>query len=295
MIVSLRRAALVWMTALLTVVGLVAIVVAYEYARGEAAEFLDGQLRQIALNAGPGMPFARAPTADDQDPEDQFAITIWDAQGRVVHQTLPNVEIARQSQPGFANVNAGGELWRVYTTGDGERSVQVAQQDTVRAEIADSAALGSAAPILIVIPLSWLVVGWAMNRVLGRLDGLANEIAARSASATQPIPLAGVPSEVAPLVESMNGLIVRLRLAIDAQKRFLSDAAHELRTPLAAMQIQADNLESDAPEVRGEHIEAIRAGVKRAGSLVNQLLRLAKLDEPIAMQNATFDVVALLS
>ena len=76
-----------------------------------------------------------------------------------------------------------------------------------------------------------------MNRVLGRLNELANAIAAGSATAAEPIPLNGVPAEVTPLVESMNGLIVRLRAVINAQKRFLADAAHELRTPLAAMQI----------------------------------------------------------
>ena len=237
MTVSLRRAALLWMTGLLTVVGLLTTVIAYHYARNEAAEFLDGQLRLIALDAGTEAPSGNAPAASDEDPEDRFSITIWDANGRVVHQSLPSVQIARQAQPGFANVKAGRELWRVYTTSDSDRTVEVAQRDTVRAEIADSAALGATAPILIVIPLSWLVVGWAMNRVLGRLDELANEIAARDVSAAEPIPLAGVPIEVTPLVESMNGLIVRLQAALDAQKRFLADAAHELRTPLAAMQI----------------------------------------------------------
>ncbi|QGM48309.1 two-component sensor histidine kinase (plasmid) [Methylocystis heyeri] len=294
MTVSLRRAALSWMTGLLTVVGFVTIVVAYLYARGEAAEFLDSQLRQIALNAGTGMPFGNAPAAADQDPEDQFAITIWDAKGRVAHQSLPSVQIARQAQPGFANVKAGGELWRVYTTSDSDRTVLVAQRDTVLAEIADSAALGATAPILIMIPLSWLVVGWAMNRVLGRLDELANAIAERSVSATEPIPLAGVPVEVTPLVESMNGFIVRLRAAAETQKRFLADAAHELRTPLAAMQIQVDNLASGGPGPQDERVAALAAGVKRASLLVDQLLRLARLDEPIPAHREAFDVGALL-
>ncbi|MGC1860173.1 MAG: ATP-binding protein [Methylocystis sp.] len=289
--VSLRRAALLWLTGLLTVIGLVTTVIAYWYARGEAAEFLDGQLRQIALYAGTGTLSANAPAVADIDPEDQFAITIWDAAGRVVHQSLPDVQIPRQSQPGFANVKAGGELWRVYTTSDGDRTTHVAQRDSVRAEIADSTALWAAAPILIVIPLSWLVVGWAMNRVLGRLNELANAIAAGSATAAEPIPLNGVPAEVTPLVESMNGLIVRLRAVINAQKRFLADAAHELRTPLAAMQIQVDNL-SSGPS--GERVAALAAGVKRASLLVNQLLRLARLDEPTPTRSETFDVGALL-
>jgi len=290
---SLRRAALFWMTGLLTVVGLVTILIAYVYVRGEANEFLDGQLRQIALNAGNGMSAVNAPAAADGDPEDQFAITIWDARGDLAHQSLPGIDIPRQSQAGFTDVKAAGELWHVYTTGDGSRTVQVAQRETVRTEIIESAAIGAAAPILIVIPLSWLVVGWAMNRMLGRLDELAKEIAARSAAAKEPIPLAGVPSEVAPLVMSMNGLIDRLRAAVEAQKHFLADAAHELRTPLAAMQIQVDNLAGGGGPT-DERVASLAAGVKRAGALVNQLLRLARLDAPVAINGGQVDIGALL-
>jgi len=163
---SLRRSALAWMTGLLTAVGFVAILIAYWYARSEAAEFLDGQLRQIALNVGPGLRSAKAPAGPDRDPEDQFAITIWDSAGRIVHQSGPEAAIPRQTQAGFADVSAAGVLWRVYAARSVERTVQVAQRDTVRAEIADGAALGAAAPVLIVIPLSWLVVGWALNRAL---------------------------------------------------------------------------------------------------------------------------------
>ena len=293
MTVSLRRTALLWMTGLLTVVGLITILIAYVYVRVEADEFLDGQLRQIALNAGHGMPAANAPAAADHDPEDQFAITIWDARGDVVHQSLPGVDIPRQNRPGFSDVMAGGQQWRVYTTGDGRQTVEVAQQETVRAEIVESAAIGAAAPILIVIPLSWLVVGWAMNRMLGRLDELARQIAERSEAAKEPIPLEGVPSEVMPLVASMNGLIERLRAAVEAQKRFLADAAHELRTPLAAMQIQVDNLTA-GPASTDARAVSLAAGVKRASALVDQLLRLARLDAPVPTGGGRVDIGAIL-
>ena len=290
---SLRRAALIWMTGLLAIVGLAAMAVAYVYARGEAAEFLDGQLRQIAMNVGTGASGATGAVAD-MDPEDRIAITIRDGAGQIIHQSLPDTRIPPQDRPGFANVSAGGESWRVFTAGDQARTVQVAQRETVRAEIADSAALSAATPILIVIPLSWLVVGWAMNRMIGRLNHLAEAIAARGAKASEPIGLAGVPSEVRPLVESMNGLIARLQASVDAQKRFLADAAHELRTPLAAMQIQVGNLAGAEGADRDERVAALAAGVKRAGELVNQLLDLARLDEPPPAKSESFDLAALL-
>jgi two-component system OmpR family sensor kinase len=277
--ISLRRTALLWMTILLTAVGIVTIAIAYRFAYAEAAEFLDGQLRQIALNAGPGMRAADAPGSPDQDPEDQFAVTIWAADGRAIHRSLPEVRIPRQTTPGYANVDADGDQWRVYTTRNDVRTVQVAQRYTVREEIASGTALGAAAPIIIVIPLSWLVVGLAMTRVFGRLNALADDLAKRGAATTAPIPLSGIPAEVVPLVEGMNGLIARLQAAVAAQRRFVADAAHELRTPLAAMQIQVDNLASATPAASDETRSALAAGVKRAGVLVNHLLLLARLDE----------------
>lgn len=291
---SLRRSALAWMTGLLTAVGLVAILIAYWYARSEAAEFLDGQLRQIALNVGPGLRSANAPAGPDRDPEDQFAITIWNSAGHIVHHSGPEAAIPQQTQPGFADVRAAGVLWRVYAAHSDERIVQVAQRDTVRAEIADGAALGAAAPVLIVIPLSWLVVGWALNRALRPLSAISDELAARSASATEPIALRGVPAEAAPLVASMNGLIDRLQAAVEAQKHFVADAAHELRTPLAAMQIEVDNLGAGAGTDHAHRVAALAASVRRASALANRLLELARLDEPAAGQRQSVDLSALL-
>jgi two-component system OmpR family sensor kinase len=292
---SLRRTALAYVTILLSVVGLAASLVAYLYAHDAATEFLDGQLRQIALNAGQGVTAADAPADADQDPEDQFAVTIWDSDGRLLHASLPSVHIARQDRPGYANAEAGGEKWRVYTAGDSRRIVQVAQRNVVREEIADTAAFGAAAPVLIAIPLAWLVVGWAMNRVLARLNVIANELAERSVGATLPIGLDGIPAEVAPLARSMNSLIARLRDAVEAQRRFVSDAAHELRTPLAGMQIQVENLSRDLRDSPHGSAAALARGVRRASALVNQLLHLARLEESDdAAPDQTVDVNSLV-
>ncbi len=291
---SLRRTALIWMTLLLTLVGAVAALITYRFETNEASEFLDGQQRQIALNAGEGLRKSMAPPAD-QDREDEFSVTIWNANGQVIHATMPEVQIPRQSQQGFSDVSLAGQRWRVYMATDGSRTIQVAQRTAVREELAQSAAIAVAAPLLIVIPLSWIVVGWAMNRMLGRLDTLARELAERSAHTDKPIMLDGIPSEVVPMVNGMNRLIARLRAAFEQQKQFLADAAHELRTPLAAIQIQADGLASGAPDAVAERKAAITEGVRRASGLVNQLLRLARLDgPPPAESNERVEIAPLL-
>ena len=291
---SLRRTALVYMTVLLSVIGLAASALAYRYAHDAATEFLDGQLRQIALNAGGGVSATDAPADTDQDQEDQFVVSIWDAQGRLVHASLPSAHIPPQVQPGYSTAEAAGEQWQVYTTGNSLRTVQVAQQEVVRQEIAQTAALVAAAPVLIAIPLAWLVVGWAMNRVLARLNALSIELAERSVSATAPIALDGIPAEVAPLALSMNSLIVRLHDAVEAQRRFISDAAHELRTPLAGMQIQLENLAREAQDAHRETAAALARGVRRASALVNQLLHLARLEQSGTALDEMVDVNALV-
>jgi two-component system OmpR family sensor kinase len=279
--ISLRRTALLWMTFLLALVGAAAVLISYRSTLIEASEFLDGQQRQIALNAGEGLRKNMTPPVD-QDREDEFSVTIWDAAGHTIHDSMPDVRIPRQSQQGFTDISVGGQRWRVYMATDDHKVVQVAQRSAVRDELARDAAIGVAAPLLIVIPLSWIVVGWAMNRMLGRLDTLARELVERSVSADQPIPLDGIPSEVAPLVKGMNSLMARLRVAFELQKQFLADAAHELRTPLAVIQIQTDRLASGDDERKA----AITDGVRRASGLVNQLLRLARLDDSSPVQSS---------
>lgn len=292
---SLRSTALLWMTLLLTLVGTSAALIAYHLADEQASEFLDNELRQIAMSSGENSLKHLTPAPIGKDLDDKFAVTIWDSTGRIIRQTMPSVQLPRQSPLGFIDVSAGGLRWRVYTASSGERTIQVAQLDTEREELARNTAIGVAAPILIVIPLSWLVVGWAMSRMLGRLDTLAEELAKRSASADEAISLEGIPTEVVPLVKGMNNLIARLRAAFAQQKQFLSDAAHELRTPLAAIQIQADGLASGSPDMDGERRAAITAGIRRASSLVNQLLRLARLDEaPLRQSSETVDLASLL-
>ena len=290
---SLRKTALVWVTMLLAIAGLIAASVAYLYSKSETADFLDRQLRQIALNAGPGLAVANAPSAPDQDPEDRFAVTIWDAGGHIVHQSLPDAAVPLLPSDGFTVLRIDGKAWRVYSLHGAARTVEVAQRVTVRNEVASNDAMSVALPVLLLIPLSWLVVGLVLHRTLRRLDILVGELATRSIMATEPLPLTDVPAELAPLVTGMNGLILRLHNALAAQKRFLADAAHTLRTPIAAMQIEIGNLTTEVPSAR-PRLDALAAGARRAAQLVDQLLRLARLDELQSPSRIQFDVAALL-
>jgi two-component system OmpR family sensor kinase len=275
---SLRRTALIWMTALLSAVGIIAFSVAYEMAREEAAGFLDGQLRQIALNAGGSLTEFDAPSIK-HDAEDDIAVSTWDSQGNLVRSAKGGVSLPRQTRQGFANIHAMADDWRVYSVSDGMRSVQAAQRLSVREEMAEAAAFQAGLPILVAIPLAWLVVGWSLGRMLARVANLAQVVANRGIDASENIPIRDVPLEIRPLVEAMNVLSDRLKEALEQQRRFVSDAAHELRTPLAAMQLQLDNLGARSDGKHAGPLRELGNGLRRASNLVIQLLRLARADE----------------
>lgn len=280
---SVRRTALIWMTLLLTLVGLLGAGGAYLLDLAEADSLLDGQLRQIALNAAPGLTDAAAtvtsPAAARANPKDRVVLQIWNIRLENIYSSEPATEIPRLAEAGFATVQAAGEQWRSYMVSDGTRMVQASQRLDVRTELARMAALEAAGPILVTIPLGWLVVGWGLQRVLGHLGVVAAEVAARGAETRTPIPAAGIPVEVLPLVEAMNLLIERLQTSLEQQRRFLSDAAHELRTPLAALRLQIDNiLPAQGSAALDLALPELGRGADRAATLIDQLLRLARYE-----------------
>jgi two-component system, OmpR family, sensor kinase len=276
---SLRRTILIWITLLLAIVGAGATLASYSLAMLEADKLLDNELRQIAVSAGEELSSGTL-TAPGKMSEDKLVIQIWNAAGE---QTVgrPSFDLPRQPNDGFADIDYAGKSWRVYTKYDGVRTAQVAQRWSARKELARNAALGAALPIIGAIPIAWLAVFWGVNRLLRRLSTLAEAIGKRSVDAEDPIPLSDVPREIAPLIVAMNALIARHREAVDRQRRFVSDAAHELRTPLSALQIQVDNLKTrtkDKSNLLREAIEELNTGVRRASALVGQLLKMARLE-----------------
>ncbi len=281
---SVRSAALIWMTVLLTLVGLVGAGAAYVVDLSQANGLLDRQLRQMALSADPAMTAPLAVSGAMRSaarPEfnDGVVVQFWGDHDVVTSSNAPEIGIPRLATTGFGTLIANGEPWRGYRLFDGRVSVQASQRISVRTGLARTAALEAAVPILVTIPLGWFVVGWGLDRVLRRLSVLAAEVAIRGAESRNPIPVADIPAEVLPLVEAMNLLIGRLQTSIDQQKRFVSDAAHELRTPLAALRLQIGNLLPGGDKAEIESALAdLGLGAERAADLVDQLLRLARYE-----------------
>ena len=276
---SVRRVALAWMTAVLTAISLGAAAIAYQIDMNDADRLLDEELRLIAFYAGPGLS-AHSPRGHVYDGNHEALIQVRDLAGELLYTSDPSLPIPPPTADGFGNAKVNGEHWRSFVTAEGTTRVQVSQRANARANLARTAALEASLPILLAIPLGWIVVGWGLGQMLNSLSRLAGTIAARGVESHTPIDLVGVPEEFATLVEAMNALIGRWRLSLDQQKQFLSDAAHELRTPLTALRLQIDLLRSD----HAGHAELDAAlpelarGAGRASALVDQLLRMARYE-----------------
>jgi two-component system OmpR family sensor kinase/two-component system sensor histidine kinase QseC len=172
-----------------------------------------------------------------------------------------------------------GKTWRTFSVATGERVIQVAQPLQIRQQLAADAALRSVAPLFLIAPVMALLLWWLAARLLAPLRRLTDGVKARDEQSLQPLPAAGLPDEVAPLVGALNGLLQRLGASIGAQRAFVADAAHELRSPLTALKLQMQLLQRAPDEAaRQEATRALTAGIDRAARLVEQLLTLARAE-----------------
>ena len=243
----------------------------------QTESLFDYQLRQMALSLRDQGEIAPEDARALADGQLDYVVQIWREDGHEVYATQLQNEPPARAVLGFADIPAGGIVWRTFGVEARDRVIQVAQPERVRHERAVQAALRSVLPLLAVAPALALVIGWLVQRSLAPLQRLAEEVRARDSGSLQPLPEVDLPDEVLPLVQSLNALLDRLGAALAAQRHFVGDAAHELRSPLTALKLQVQVLRRAPDEAtRDEAARALTAGVDRATRLVEQLLALAR-------------------
>ena len=254
--------------------------VTYRTARAETEALFDAQMQRIALSLsgslGAGALSDDAPAADTPAAREMI-IQIWRADGVMLYRSPQGRLLPPQTVIGFSDTVAGGEPYRIYALRTATQVVQVAQQTEARGRMAGQLALRAVLPVALLAPVLMLIVWWVVGRAIGPIERVRRQVAARRPDDLAPLPTAGLPAEVRPLVGEMNGLLTRLSDAWDALTHFTADAAHELRSPLAALRLQAQSLQR-APDdaTRAIASERLLAGIDRATRLVEQLLALAR-------------------
>ncbi len=302
---SLRGKLLLWLVSLHLIAAGAAAWASYVSYGRMVHTFMDDQMQVLANSYA-----ANESTPDLQPLSEQgifkwgaFIVQIWSADGRLLASSWPKLVVPLQAEPGLRDVRTGAshdDVWRVYTAVPGTRAgqsrVQIVQSGSFLHHEVKHRALFAALPIVLLLPVSlavlWLVV-WLSSY---SLHAVARDVAAQDERSLSELSLARVPDEIAPLVAAFNSLLARLRDAFATQRRFVQDAAHELRTPVAAIGLQLENLRAHVPAGdAAERFGQLEAGVTRAQHLIEQLLRLSRQESAApAAASEQVDVAALL-
>lgn len=254
--------------------------VAYRTALAEADEIFDYHMQQTALSLRYGLPLSAAehrvrPPATGRD--DDFIVRVWAADGSPVFQSIDLPALPPRTAPGFGDVDVQGTRYRVFAVESPTHRIQVAQDVAIRSDMARTLALRTVAPVAIMAPLLMAVIWWVVSVSLSPVARVRQQVAQRQADDLSEVSEVGLPDEIRPLVRELNLLFRRLRQAFAAQESFVADAAHELRSPLAALKLQVQALGRTADDERRDlAMSRLSAGIDRATHLVEQLLVLAR-------------------
>ncbi len=284
---SLARELLALIVGAVALIWLAAAGVSYVDARHELDELLDAHLTQVAsLLLAQASDRSESVDADHAPQLHRYsrrvAFQLWERGTTLRLHSLnaPDVRLAQRDE-GFANVNIAGRRWRVFSAWDPDRRylVQVAESLEGRDETVAKIARGVLLPLALALPVLALLIWMAIRRSMKPLRVLNRQIEARAPDNLGTVEIGKAPAEVLPLIGSLNRLFGRVAASIDSERRFTADAAHELRTPLAALRAQAQvalGCTDDAERRRA--LDNVIAGCDRATHLVTQLLTLARLE-----------------
>ena len=298
---SIRRALLVRLLLGLVAVVALATLATYVETRREIGELFDLQLKQLAYSTRiddlvRGRPAQSSPREGRRvEGVSEIVTQIWDRDVVLVYWSQPGSGLPVSVTEGYSDVAHDGRIWRVYTHVSGGHAVQIAHGLDERRELAANAALRALLPMALLIPLFGILIWFAVGQGLRPLEAMSSAVGKRRPDAMSPLSERDLPRELRPLAASLNALLARLDEAIAAQRRFTSDAAHELRTPLAALALQVGEVErASDPRARAAAIADLKLGVARTSRLVEQLLTMARLEpERLSRNFSRVDLVAL--
>jgi two-component system OmpR family sensor kinase len=266
----------------------------YRYTRREIDELYNAHLQQVAvmlaqqLNdvASETLHSSIIPAIGDISrwEEEVYLIQLWSRDGHLHTATSAAVDelsktIPLQPHAGLFSHKVAQQPWRIYRA-DGEYViVQLAQPESARTEVIHETSRRIILPLLLQFPLLAFIVWFAVSRSLRPLEQLSKAIEQRHSSALTPLDAALLPPDLQPLVQTLNALLARLEAALQQQRNFVADAAHELRTPLAALQLQLDLLKrAETAQDRELSQSLLGRGIQRATYLIEQLLLIARAE-----------------
>ena len=279
---SIRSYLLLWLVGGLSAGSVAVLAGTYALTRNQVGRMFDEELRQVALAVHVREDNAGQRRVRIARPGFSLSVRAYDAAGRTYFETLmPSLpsDTPYVFTEGLTNIDTADGRWRFYTHVTSDGIVQVGQPVATRDALARELSIPVLMPILMLIPLLAAMIAWALRRGLGPLQDASRSVSDRDVSRLDPLPTKGVPGELLPLIQQINALLARLDTSLDAQRRFLADAAHELRSPVSALALQAQLAQrAQTPQARAAALDELRMGTERTRRLVQQLLDFARLE-----------------
>ena len=308
---SIRRRTLTLIIGLVLIGLLILTLVNIHDSNHEIAEVYDAQLATNArlLQGVMRMPLARQehaqlyqafnqalgqaePRVDGHPYESKIAFQVWDLQNNLLVHTPSSPSLTHAPQySGFSDISdVGKHQWRTFVLKDEQHNllIWVGERDDVRSDLVNRIVRHTVLPnlfgSLVLMAAIWLAIGWGLKP----LADLASTLRARHPGSLEPLQLAPLPSELEPMQAALNRLLGQIQEVLSRERRFIADAAHEMRTPLAVLRVHAQNvLEARNEEQRRESLSYLIIGVDRTTRLVNQLLTIARLEPSAGAEKTT--------
>jgi len=265
-----------WLAVAIVLTAVAAGFFAFAVAFEEAHELQDDVLGQIAsLMSRQGPPPGGMKALQAEDTDEEVQITVEDLSDPAGHRVLP---IPPTVKEGIQTVRIEGELYRVFVRTRAGKRIAVAQETDARDKIARDSALRSMTPVLFLLPLLLLLVAYIVRTMLWPIHALSEELHRRTDQDLTPIAAPQAPAEMQPFITAINALFDRVKRAMDAQRAFVANAAHELRSPMTALSLQAERMkDTQMSDTARSRLQELQQGIERGRNLLNQLLALARV------------------
>ena len=276
---SLRARLLLLLFSAVLITACIQSFIAYRTSLDETNEIFDYQMQQMALSLRSGLNIDGYNNGFRQDEEEgfEFIVQVSTTDGKVLFQSSLSTLLPQREGTGFTLFEARGTTYKLYSLRHGKHLIQIAQDRAARRSLARNLAFRTTIPIIVMVTLLLFMVWWVVTSSLAPVNRVQRQIATRKAESLDELDTSDLPTEVRPLVQELNLLLRRMRQAFNAQKNFVADAAHELRSPLAALKLQVEQLRrSSTDKDRELAVQRLGSGIDRATRLMEQLMVLAR-------------------
>ncbi|MGN6581327.1 MAG: ATP-binding protein [Bordetella sp.] len=300
---SIRQRLTLIVLSLVVAVWLYSLYSSYNQALHEAEEWDNARVEQVArallvldLDDLPLFVQASLPPPDEDEDNDRpkpLLYEVMSTDGKILAASPGLPAFALSGPPAAGDGSQEHMRWYVYTTGDPAhgRIVRIFERRSHRSDLSAVSAKRVARPLLLSLPVLALLIWIAIGRNLAPLRTVSEAIEAQSSDSLEAIEIGKIPDEIRPLVAALNKLLQRLRQSLDRERAFTADAAHELKTPLSAIKVQAQvALTARDPERRQRAMQRVVDAVDRSTHLADQLLALARLEESTPLPSSWVDL-----